>query len=93
MSQPHPTKGAEIYCCIPAGGILAATEVCCVHTAPCWSLCTPLVCPVGCSLFVVLTVLFQRPRDFPRDATAAVTRCSSLCTLRNPSLSDKVRCQ
>ena len=25
--QRHPTKGAEIYCCIQAGGILAATII------------------------------------------------------------------
>ena len=82
--QPHPTKGAEIYCGTRAGGILAATQVCC---AGCTLLCAGrcarrlfvlLVVP----FFVVLTVLFQRPRVFPRDATAAVTGCSSLCTLQ-----------
>ena len=29
--QPHPTKVAEKSCCIQAGGILAATEVCCAE--------------------------------------------------------------
>ena len=49
VSQPHPTKGAEIYCCIHAGGILAATEVCCAG-------CTPL-CAGRCArcLFVLLS--------------------------------------
>ena len=82
MSQSHPTKGAEICCCIQAGGILAVTVVCCAGCTPlCTGRCVPLLCAVGCSLFVVLTVLFQRPRDFPQDATAAVTGCSTLCTL------------
>ena len=48
--KPHPTKGAEIYCCIQAGGILAATEVCCEG-------CTPL-CAGRCArrLFMLLVV-------------------------------------
>ena len=32
--QPHPTKGAGIYCCLQAGGILAATQVCCAGCTP-----------------------------------------------------------
>ena len=50
VSQPHPRKGAGTYCCIQAGGILAATEVCCAG-------CTPL-CAGRCArrLFVLLVV-------------------------------------
>ena len=54
VGQPHPTKGAELYCCcIQAGGILAATEVCCAG-------CTPL-CAGRCArrLFVLLVVPFM----------------------------------
>ena len=50
--QPHPTKGAEFHWGIRAGGILAATEVCCAG-------CTPL--RGGCCarrLFVLLVVPF-----------------------------------
>ena len=49
---PHPTKGAKNYCCIRAGGILAATGVCCAG-------CTPL-CAGRCArrLLVLLVVLF-----------------------------------
>ena len=52
VGQPHPTKGAEIYCCLQAGGILAATQVCCAG-------CTPL-CAGRCArrLFVLLVVPF-----------------------------------
>ena len=50
VSQPHPTKGAERYCCIQAGGILAATEVCCAG----------YTCAGRCArrLFVLLVVPF-----------------------------------
>ena len=98
VDQPHPTKGAEIYCCTQAGGILAATEVCCAGCTPlCAGRCARRLFVLFCSLYVVaLTVIFRRPRDFLRDATATVTECSSLHvpgTLQNWSLSDKVRCK
>ena len=46
--------------------------LCNVHTALCWSLCTPLVCAVGCCFFVVLTFLL-----FP-----TATRCLEKYTKR-----------
>ena len=40
VSQPHPTEGDKICCCIQAEGILAATEVCCaVCIPPCAGRC------------------------------------------------------
>ena len=50
--QPHPMKGADIDCCIQAGGILAVTQVCRAG-------CTPL-CAGRCArlLFVLLVVPF-----------------------------------
>ena len=62
--------------------VVVAMHTCVGCTPLCGGRCTHrYVRVVCCSIFFgSLTVIFQRPHDFPRDATAAVTVCSSPCT-------------